>query len=155
MSSARAGEPALRAAIPASDEVSARSPAAYPSPPARPKIQRSSNADPGATTAPAPGSELESGSMLTREAHAEVATGTSAVRNCAAGVAVCGRICTNEIAPSGSKRNVRFALCDPVVAVHEAGETTRTPSDIPFFPRPCTHPEAASTFAPSEKWQSQ
>src|SRR5262245_41465682 len=93
--------------------------------------------------------------MRTRDAQEAAGTGTSAVRNWAAGAAVWGRTRTQAIEPSGSKRNIRFALCDPVVAVQEAGETTRTPSDIPLRFTPWTHPEAVSTFAPSRKWQTQ
>ena len=145
----------MRAAMPASAEVNARSPAACPSPPARPKIQRSSSALPGAITAPAPVSDVDSGSMGIRAAHEAAGTGTSAVRNWTAGAALCGRTRTQAIEASGSKRNVRFSLCVPVVAVHDAGETTRTPRDMPLRLMPCTQPEAVSTFAPSRKWQIQ
>ena len=72
-----------------------------------------------------------------------------------AGAAACGRTRTQEMAPSGSKRNVRFSLCEPVVAVHDAGETTRTPRYMPFRASPWIHPDAVSTFAPSRKWQIQ
>src|SRR5215831_11487820 len=152
---ARTGAPALRAAIPTSDDESVRSPAAIPSPPARPKIQRSSNELPGAITAPEPGSVGDSGSMRTREVQEAVGTGTRAVRNWAAGAAVWGRTRTHAIEPSGSNNEVLFALCDPVVAVQEAGETTRTPKDMPLRSMPWIHPEAVSTVAPSRKWQIQ
>ena len=59
-----------------------RSPADFPSALGRLKIQRSSSALPGETTAPAPESVGESASMRGRDAQAPVATGTSAVRNC-------------------------------------------------------------------------
>ncbi len=110
---------------------------------------------PGAITAPAPVSEVDSGSIRTRDAHEAAGTGTSAVRNWTAAAAVCGRTRTQEMEASGSKRKVRFSLCEPVVAVHDPGETTRTPSDMPLRLMPCTQPEAASTFAPSRKWQIQ
>ena len=155
-STARTGEPdASRPAIAAWPPTSTRSPAVFPAAPAREKIQRSSSADPGATTAPAPTSFASSRSTVVRDAHWEVATGMSAFRNCVEATLVEGRTRTQETVASGSNWSISWAVWVPVAADQVAGASTRTPSDCPPLPIPWTQPEAVSTETPSLKWQIQ
>src|SRR6266850_957816 len=152
---ARTGAPEeSRPAIPAKAPDRTRSPAAFLLPDLV-KIQRSSRIDPGATTAPAPVSDASRASTRVRDAQEEVATGISAIMNCVDATLLAGRTRTQEVCASGSKFSIRLAVWEPVVAVHCPGATTRTPSDMPFLPIPCTQPEAVSTDTPSWKWQIQ
>jgi len=84
-----------------------------------------------------------------------VATGISAIMNCST------RHCSPDARePRKSARPDRnspsgWQVWSRWSPVHCPGETTRTPSDMPFLPIPCTQPEPWSTDTPSWKWQIQ